>query len=116
VALAGAVVALSVVLATSPRGLQVRAVAGPAGIALPAIGRSPARIQVGLPAAAPWKICAIHAGGPFQVALPARPGRVITVKPGQVTITPGQIKAKAGQIKARPGWITLMPAMVCPSR
>jgi hypothetical protein len=121
VALAGAVVALSAVLATSPQGLQVRALAGPAAItAIPAqavTGPGRAQWRVVLPAVLPRAVCAIHAGSrSFRVILPARPGGAITAVPSPVTVKPGQVTVKPSQVKVKPGVITLAPAMVCPPR
>jgi hypothetical protein len=126
VALAGAVVALSAVLAASPQGLQVQALAGPAGItAIPGTavqvpvavtGPGRAQIRVVRPALLPRAICAIHSGpGSFRVVLPAgpgQPGQVIVVGPGAVRVKPGTVKP--GPFTVRPGTVTLAPALVCP--
>jgi hypothetical protein len=121
VALAGAVVALSAVLAASPPGLQVQALAGPASITavpgpavqMPATVTGPSRAQVRVvrPALLPRAICAIHSGpGSFRVVLPAGPGQ-----PGQVILMrPRAVTVKPGPFTVRPGTVTLVPAVVCP--
>jgi hypothetical protein len=110
VALAGAVVALSVVLATAPRGLQVQDVAGPGRIVaipgpavrVPAVqvpagvtGPGQIGIHVVLPGPGLRALCAIGpAARSFQV-LPARPGA-------------------RQPFVLRPGGTGLLPVIVCP--
>jgi hypothetical protein len=112
VALAGAVVALSAVLATAPRGLQVRALPGLTGpasiVAIPAPGvRGPAavtgpdqvQIHAVLPSLVPGVMC-VRLSGPrsFQVVRPAGPGKPLS-----------------RAFVVLPGAVTLVPAVVCPA-
>lgn len=101
VALAGAVVALSAVLATTPQGLQVRALAGPVtitevpvpGARLPAISAGPGQVRLhGVPA---FRVLCEGRTGPqsFWVAVPTAPGgkqvgRAVVVKPGSSRLVP----------------------------
>jgi hypothetical protein len=106
VALAGAVVALSAVLATSPRGLQVQALAGPGiitaipapAVRVPSAVTGPGQVHVVPPGLVPGVICARLSGPrPFWVVRPAGPG---------------QAPARVFMLRRRS--VTLVPAVVCP--
>ena len=115
-ALAGAVVALSVVLAATPRGLQVRALAGPATITqvpVPPVRVPAAGTRLGQPVIYAFPVplhrtvCAVGpAPRAFRVILPAAPAA--PAAPG------GRQAARAIVIK--PGAGTLVPVVVCPPR
>jgi hypothetical protein len=98
VALAGAVAALSAVLATTPRGLQVQALAGPeAFTAIPAPGAvtGPGQVQIpAVPVPRLRALCAASPGRPsIRVALPVArgarpPAKAIVIKPGATRLLP----------------------------
>jgi hypothetical protein len=97
VALAGAVVALSAVLVTTPRGLQVRALAGPVAItAIPAPGAvtGPGQVRIhAVPVPRLWALCKISTGPwSVRVARQAAPGgkpvTAIIVGPGKTRPVP----------------------------